>query len=456
MVKSYKGKNKTIEVDDNNLIIVSSGFFSSAKKKTSLKDIVDVDIAASSFLSAKDSVYIKFSNGEYEKIQFSSVSEAKAVSSEIFSIVKKAKQKSPGEELLGSFLKIGSAVVASAVAEKERKRQIALQKQAEEKYNKAIQATIDNGHMTTATYVNGKELVYPKSKNGIKAVFIAQYARSPRSVEYPWAEDWHTKYGIKNIDSYLASVVADGYLEEALLGKALSTMTATQLKEILVALDMKQSGSKGEMIQRLLDEADEENVRTLLPTTIYALTPKGISFLHSNEKVLESLWIDCEKAIRSGENVVPEFKKAEKETAKKKRTPKKVLTEEEKRKEYKKAVKALYEALKGHDVQESMTVYKSSHPSHEELEDDMHSICANAAYSPIPYTATMGALRKYKEYYSDEIVDQIYKSQTRYMLFDKDGFKDLLHRIANDENFDYFKFIDDQWDKFVTQYMKTH
>ena len=130
--------------------------------------------------------------------------------------------------------------------------------------------------------------------------------------------------------------------------------------------------------------------------------------------------------------------------------------EDEKRKEYKKAVRALYEALKGHDVQESMTLYKSSHPSHEELEDDMRTICANAAYSPIPFTATMGAIRKYKEYYSDEMVDQIYKSQTRYMLFDKEEFKNLLRRIANDENFDYFKFIDDRWDEFVTQYMKTH
>ncbi len=458
MVKSFKGKTKTIEIDDTNLNIVSSGFFSSSKKKIPLKEIVDVDIASSSFLSAKDSVYLKFSSGEYEKIQFSSVSEAGNVSSEIASFVKKAKQKNPGKELLGAFIELGSDLVAYATAEKERKRQIA-QKRAEEyeKAEKAVRAAIDNGHITMTTYINGRELVYPKSKNGIKAVFVAEYANSPRSVEYPWAEDWHKNYGIKNIDSYLASVVAEGYLEEALLGKALSTLTSAQIKEILVALGLKQSGSKGEMIQRLLAEADEANVRKLLPTTIYALTQKGEDFLRNNTSVLESVWIDCEKAIKRGKNEVPEFKKREKKPTKKKRkTQKKELTEEEKRREYKKAVKALYEALRGREVQESMTVFKSGHPSREELEDNMRSICANAAYSPIPYTATMNTLAEYSEFYSDELVDQVFKTQTRYMLFDKAGFKELLHRIANDENFDYFKFIDDRWDKFVTQYMRTH
>lgn len=456
MVKKFKGKTKTIEIDDTNLSIVSSGFFSSSKRKISLKEIADIDIVSSTFLSSKDSVCLKFNSGEYEKIQFSSVAEARSVSSEILSFVEKAKQKTPGKELFSAFIRLGSDLVADAALEKERKKQIA-QKRAEE-YERAVHAAIDNGHITMTTYINGRELKYPKSENDIKAVFIAEYAKSPRSVEYPWAEAWHKNYGIKNVDSYLSSVVTEGYLEAALLGKALSTLTSSQIKDILVALELKQSGSKGEMIQRLLAEADEANVRKLLPTTIYALTQKGEDFLRNNADVLENVCIDCEKSIKSGKNEVPEFKKSKDKTAKeKRRTPKKRLTEEEKKKEYKKAVKTLYEALRGREVQEIMTFIKSGHPTHEALEDDMRSlICANDAYSPIPYTATMNALAQYSEFYSDELVDQVFKTQTRYMLFDKTEFKELLHRIANDENFEYYKFIDDRWDKFVTQYMKTH
>ena len=102
-------------------------------------------------------------------------------------------------------------------------------------------------------------------------------------------------------------MVADGYLEEAVLGKALSTLTGERLKTMLSDLSMKASGAKSVLIQRLIE--DEHRVRQLFPNPVYALTEKGAELLRANQSVLADMWIDCEKAIEQGKNVAPEFKK---------------------------------------------------------------------------------------------------------------------------------------------------
>ena len=104
-------------------------------------------------------------------------------------------------------------------------------------------------------------------------------------------------------------MVTDGYLEEAVLGKALSTLTGEQLKTMLSDLSMKASGAKSVLIQRLIEDADEHRVRQLFPNPVYALTEKGAELLRANQSVLADMWIDCEKAIEQGKNVAPEFKK---------------------------------------------------------------------------------------------------------------------------------------------------
>lgn len=101
-------------------------------------------------------------------------------------------------------------------------------------------------------------------------------------------------------------------------------------------------------------------------------------------------------------------------------------------------------------------MYRSGKSSRKELEENLRSICANASYSPVPYIGTMGSIREYKEFYSEEILDQVYKGQTKYMLFDRAGFADLVRRISNDDSFDFFSYIDKKWDEFVTEYMKKH
>lgn len=85
-------------------------------------------------------------------------------------------------------------------------------------------------------------------------------------------------------------MVADGYLEKAVLGKALSTLTGERLKTMLSDLSMKASGAKSVLIQRLVEEADEHRVRQLFPNPVYALTEKGAELLRANQSVLADMW----------------------------------------------------------------------------------------------------------------------------------------------------------------------
>ena len=78
-----------------------------------------------------------------------------------------------------------------------------------------------------------------------------------------------------------------------------------------------------------------------------------------------------------------------------------------------------------------------------------------------PSTENVGGLflsiiYQYRDFYSEELIDQIYKGQTKYMLFDRTGFADLVHKISGDTPFDFFAFIDKKWDMFVSEYMRTH
>ena len=114
----------------------------------------------------------------------------------------------------------------------------------------------------------------------------------------------------------------------------------------------------------------------------------------------------------------------------------------------------LYEALKGAEIREQISTIKAHKPTKEDLEHDLREICANDSYSPVPYSKTMRDIRKYKDFYSEEIIDQIYKGQTKYMLFDRAGFSDLIRRISDDTTFDFFSYIDKKWDLFVTEHMK--
>ena len=242
---------------------------------------------------------------------------------DITDIARKNRRTSPLGELTGlatSLFGIGVSVASAIKEDQERQRKREIQK-AEAEYKKAVDDFLNSGKLTTTTYVNGREFNRPTAKDDIEAVFIAEYAKSPRTAEQPWSQKWTEQYGIQDVPAYLQSVVADGYLEEAVFGgKRISTLTGEQLKTMLSDLSMKASGAKSVLIQRLIEDADEHRVRQRFSQNpVYALTEKGAELLRANQSVLADMWIDCEKAIEQGKNVAPEFKKPDTQKSQKRK-----------------------------------------------------------------------------------------------------------------------------------------
>lgn len=452
MIKQYKGKKDTIEIDEKNMVIKTPGFFTSTKKVIPLRDITKVALGTSFF--PEDTVEIYYQNN-IARIRFAGPCGAKEAVDGIAEVIARGKNPAAFGEFTASMFEIGASIasILKTDSENQKKRKIA---KAEAEYQKALEEVLHSGKLTLTTYINGREFKRPTSKNDIKTLFLAEYAKSPLTTEQPWAQMWTEQYGIRDVPAYLQAVIEEGYLEEAVLGKALSTLTVEELKAILAELSMKTSGVKGALIQRLVEAADEETVRRLLPYPVYALTEKGIARLRANQLMLADMWIDCEKAIKRGQNIAPEFSETEPKKAKKKRAPQKPLTDAEKLREYKKSLRILYEALKGPEIREQISVIKSCRPTRRELEQELREICANACYSPVPYTETLGNICRYRDFYSEEIIDQIYKGQTRYMLFDRTEFSDLVQKIAGEGPFDFLRCIDEKWDLFVTVYMRNH
>ncbi len=79
----------------------------------------------------------------------------------------------------------------------------------------------------------------------------------------------------RNVVPALQRLLDSGYLELGDLEQRVSLKTVPEIKAILAERELKTSGNKKELVHRLLDNIDEENLETLFPVNIYKITEKG-------------------------------------------------------------------------------------------------------------------------------------------------------------------------------------
>ena len=96
---------------------------------------------------------------------------------------------------------------------------------------------------------------------------------------------WWYKYGIKDVDKSLKSLLDRGFLQIGSLSSAIEKETATVLKGLLKANNLKVSGKKAELVQRLLDEVPEEKLKAVFTRYTYELTDKGKDVLKKEEYI---------------------------------------------------------------------------------------------------------------------------------------------------------------------------
>ena len=130
-----------------------------------------------------------------------------------------------------------------------------------------------------------------KSKNNINpakegyVIFLNWANRKEILDQNEYPQYFYYDYGIINCSQFHIQLIKEGYLEKASLKTYLSTKTIEELKNILKENNLKKIGKKSELIDRILENINLENIKR--ENGYYELTNKGINFLKENEYIIK-------------------------------------------------------------------------------------------------------------------------------------------------------------------------
>lgn len=83
-----------------------------------------------------------------------------------------------------------------------------------------------------------------------------------------------TAFG-RNVEPALKRLLDGGYLEIGGIEKSIALKTVPEIKAILADKELKTSGNKAELIQRLINNIDPDELNALFPVGVYCITKKG-------------------------------------------------------------------------------------------------------------------------------------------------------------------------------------
>lgn len=115
------------------------------------------------------------------------------------------------------------------------------------------------------------------SKHGLypHEVLVLDYAGSYYTEGNSFQGFWWYRYGVKDVDKCLLSLLDRGFLQVGNLQSAIEKETATVLKEELKKHGLKVSGKKDELVQRLIAEVSHEELSSRFAKRTYQLTELG-------------------------------------------------------------------------------------------------------------------------------------------------------------------------------------
>ena len=127
------------------------------------------------------------------------------------------------------------------------------------------------------------------SQNGLKwtEILFLSYTRSFHIGQTEFPSFWYESYGIDNPDGLLQSLLDRGFIRVASNETALNRLTIPELKDVLRQQNLKLTGKKSDLIDRILQNVDAEFLDQLLTFKGYELTKLGESELKQNKYVLD-------------------------------------------------------------------------------------------------------------------------------------------------------------------------
>lgn len=119
-------------------------------------------------------------------------------------------------------------------------------------------------------------------------LLMLSYAPSFYTEEQNFQQFWWYQYGVRDPRALLASLTDRGFIQVGGLEQAVSRQTAAALKQLLRENDLKVSGKKSELVDRVLTSVPHDVVSAAFPQRSYMLTVAGTEALANTGLISDS------------------------------------------------------------------------------------------------------------------------------------------------------------------------
>lgn len=115
------------------------------------------------------------------------------------------------------------------------------------------------------------------SKQGLfpHEILVLDYAHTFYTSGNAFQGFWWYRYGVRDVQAVLSSLVKRGFLQIGNLRAALEKQTSAAITEVLKARNIKATGKKADLIQRALDEIPESELNQIFPKRTFVPTDVG-------------------------------------------------------------------------------------------------------------------------------------------------------------------------------------
>jgi len=160
-------------------------------------------------------------------------------------------------------------------------------------YQRMTNPDIPNIEQLIKQAIPSKQGLYPHE------ILALHYAEKYYLDKNEFQQFWFYQYGITNVQTLLNSLLERGFLQVGGLQPILKKQKVVDLKEILKNYDLKRTGKKAELINRILDSVPECELNKSFPRRTYALTEKGkeslkegayVPYIHRNNIEDLDIW----------------------------------------------------------------------------------------------------------------------------------------------------------------------
>lgn len=117
-------------------------------------------------------------------------------------------------------------------------------------------------------------------------ILAIEYAEKYYTDEESFPDFWWYECGVNDVKALLNRLMDKGYISVGSLNDSLQLYKVDELKQVLREYGLKVSGNKTNLIKRLVENIQEEELRTLFPHASYKTTEKGKEAILYDEYVL--------------------------------------------------------------------------------------------------------------------------------------------------------------------------